>query len=46
MQHHAQFRVDGLDCAEEVLLLKQAIQDQPGVGELAFDVLNGRMTVT
>ncbi len=46
MQKRAQFRVDGLGCAEEVLLLEQAIQDRPGIQQLAFDVLNARMSVT
>jgi Cd2+/Zn2+-exporting ATPase len=40
------FKVSGLDCAEEVAVLKRAIGPLVG-GEdrLAFDVLNGRMTV-
>lgn len=40
------FKVRGMDCAEEVAILKQAVG--PAVGgadRLAFDVLNGRMTV-
>lgn len=40
------FRVNGLDCAEEVAILNRAIG--PAVGgadHLAFDVLNGRMTL-
>ncbi len=40
------FKVRGMDCAEEVAVLKQAVG--PAVGgadHLAFDVLNGRMTV-
>ena len=41
-----QFRVYGLDCAEEVSLLKRAVGPVAG-GEdrLTFDVLRGRMTV-
>ena len=40
------YKVRGLDCAEEVAVLKQAVGPLVG-GEdrLAFDVLNGRMTV-
>jgi len=40
------FKVRGMDCAEEVAVLKQAIGPVVG-GEdrLAFDVLNGRVTV-
>lgn len=40
------FRVNGLDCAEEVGILNRVVG--PGVGgadHLAFDVLNARMTV-
>jgi Zn2+/Cd2+-exporting ATPase len=41
------FEVSGLDCAEEVAVLKREVGPLVG-GEdrLAFDVLNGRMTVT
>lgn len=39
-------KVHGLDCAEEVKALKQELLPLPGVEELAFDVLNGRMTIT
>lgn len=40
------FKVRGLDCAEEVALLKQAVGPLVGGADrLAFDVLNGRMTV-
>ncbi|HEC17778.1 MAG TPA: cadmium-translocating P-type ATPase [Gammaproteobacteria bacterium] len=40
------FRIEGLDCAEEVALLKQAVGPLVG-GEdhLAFDLLHGRMHV-
>lgn len=41
------FKVRGMDCAEEVAVLKQAVG--PAVGgadRLSFDVLNGRMTVS
>ncbi|SMF64102.1 Cd2+/Zn2+-exporting ATPase [Tistlia consotensis] len=40
------FKVRGLDCAEEVAILKRALGPLVGGGEhLAFDVLNGRMMV-
>src|ERR1035437_770821 len=40
------YQVRGLDCAEEVAVLKQAVGPLVGgTDRLAFDVLNGRMTV-
>ncbi len=40
------YKVRGLDCAEEVAVLKQAVGPLVGgANRLAFDVLNGRMTV-
>ncbi len=45
MQRRALFRVAELDCAEEVLALRRALERQPGVVELEFDVLRGRMAV-
>tara|TARA_R110002124_G_scaffold111152_2_gene264830 strand:+ start:16076 stop:18436 length:2361 start_codon:yes stop_codon:yes gene_type:complete len=40
------FRVNGLDCAEEVAILNKALGPEVGGAEhLAFDVINGRMTV-
>lgn len=39
------FRIDGMDCAEEVTALKAELAPLRGVQELAFDVLNGKMTV-
>ena len=46
MERNRAFKVRGLDCAEEVAVLKKAVGPVVG-GEdrLAFDVLNGRMTV-
>lgn len=42
-----QFKIHGMDCAEEVAVLKQAVGPKVG-GEnrLAFDILNGRMIVS
>lgn len=40
------FRVHGLDCAEEVAVLKREVGPLVGgEGNLTFDILNGRMTV-
>jgi Cd2+/Zn2+-exporting ATPase len=40
------YKVRGLDCAEEVAVLKKAVGPLVGGADrLAFDVLNGRMTV-
>lgn len=40
------FRVQGMDCADEVALLRDALSRLPGIEDIAFEVLNGRMTVT
>ena len=40
------FRVNGLDCAEEVAILSKVVGPEIGGNEyLAFDVINGRMTI-
>ena len=40
------FRVNGLDCAEEVAILNKVVGPEVGGAEhLAFDVINGRMTI-
>src|SRR5476651_1176544 len=41
----AVFRIHGLDCAEEVATLRSVLTPMAGVGELSFDVLNGKLTV-
>ena len=46
MQQRAQFCVRGLDCAEEVLLLKREFKNAPGVSNLEFDVINAKMVVS
>jgi len=46
LAERAVYRVDGLDCAEEVNVLRRALRDRPGVLSLDFDLLNARMTVT
>ncbi len=39
------FRIQGLDCAEEVRALKNTVGELSGIDDIQFDVLNGRMTV-
>ena len=39
------FRIHGMDCAEEVAILKRALADHVDEDDLRFDVLSGRMTV-
>jgi hypothetical protein len=34
-----------MDCAEEVAALRAVLAPMAGVGELAFDVLNGKLTI-
>ncbi len=41
----AAFKVYGLDCAEEVVELKNGVGERTGVRDLQFNVLRGRMTV-
>ena len=39
------YKVEGLDCAEEVAILRREVGGLPGVTDLEFDVLNARMSV-
>ena len=39
------FKIEGMDCAEEVAILKRALSSHVEPDELGFDVLTGRMTV-
>lgn len=39
------YKVQGLDCAEEVMTLRSALGNEPGTLNLDFDILNARMTV-
>lgn len=39
------YQVTGLDCAEEVGTLRDALTPLPGVQDLRFDILNAQMTV-
>lgn len=38
-------KVQGLDCSEEVAILRREVGGKPGVIDLEFDVINARMTV-
>jgi Zn2+/Cd2+-exporting ATPase len=39
------FRIQGLDCSEEVAILRREVGGKPGIIDLEFDVVNARMTV-
>ncbi len=43
--HIIHYKVDGLDCAEEVAILRRDIGGLAGVLNLEFDVVNARMSV-
>jgi Cd2+/Zn2+-exporting ATPase len=40
----AEFRIHGLDCAEEVKLIRRQLDNTAGIHELGFDVVRGRMS--
>lgn len=40
------FHIQELDCAEESHLLQKALENQPGIKRLDFDILNRQMIVT
>lgn len=42
----AVLQVHGMDCADEVAALRDALAKLPGIEDIAFEILNGRMTVT
>jgi len=39
------YRIKGLDCAEEVAILRREVGGKPGVIDIEFDVLNARMSL-
>lgn len=39
------FRIHGMDCADEIAALKQEVGPLVGEDKLAFDLLNGRMSI-
>jgi len=41
----SEYLIRGMDCAEEVSLLRRALSGKPGVYELSFDVVRAKMTV-
>lgn len=45
MSRRIDFRVQGLDCSEEVAILRREVGGKPGVIDLEFDVINARMSV-
>ena len=40
----ADFRIHGLDCAEEVKLIRRQLDNTQGLHDLGFDVVRGRMS--
>ncbi len=40
----AEYRVYGLDCAEEVAIIRRRLDREPGIAELRFDVVRGKLT--
>lgn len=40
------YKIDGLDCAEEVAVLKKVVGNVPGIHQLAFNILHAKMIVT
>lgn len=40
------FKVEGLDCAEEVSILKKVVGSSPGIIDLGFNVLQSKMSVS
>ena len=40
------FKVVGLDCAEEISVLRKALGKRAGISDLEFDVLNAKMLIT
>jgi len=45
MSRRIDYKVQGLDCSEEVAILRREVGGKPGVIDLEFDVINARMTV-
>src|SRR5579885_119993 len=45
-QQNLVFKIHGMDCAEEVTVLKREVGPLVGEDRLSFDILNGRMAVT
>ena len=45
IQSTVEYRVEGMDCAEEVSLLRGALAKLEGLNSLTFNVVQARMTV-
>ncbi|AMV70609.1 heavy metal-translocating P-type ATPase [Desulfuromonas sp. DDH964] len=45
MSRRIDYRIQGLDCSEEVAILRREVGGMPGIIDLEFDVVNARMTV-
>jgi Cd2+/Zn2+-exporting ATPase len=45
IQTQVEFRVEGLDCADEVAILRRQLSSLPGVRGLVFDVVHAKMAV-
>jgi len=45
MAERIEFKIVGMDCAEEVAILRREVGGRPGVLDMDFDVIGGRMTV-
>ena len=45
MTKNIAYKIYGLDCSEEVAILKKALSGKDGISDLQFDVLNAKMTV-
>lgn len=45
MSRRIDYKIQGLDCSEEVAILRREVGGKPGIIDLAFDVVNARMTV-
>ena len=45
MSRRIDYRIQGLDCSEEVAILRREVGGKPGIIDLEFDVVNARMSV-
>jgi Cd2+/Zn2+-exporting ATPase len=45
MSRRIDYRVEGLDCSEEVAILRREVGGKPGIIDLEFDVVNARMSI-
>ena len=39
------FRVQGLDCPQEIAAIRSALKDRPGIAEMSFDLIHGTVTI-